>query len=241
MAVFRPSPLVLAASGTIGGTTFANTKAGLVARRAKPPGPPQPHRGPAPGSSFARAQLPPGGVIPLARSQWDALTDAQRADWAAWAIQRPRRNRVDLDRPLAAFPAFVSAVWPRFFALPIPVTTPGFVQPPSNDTPITVTIALSASLSTGIVLSGSPFLFQNWILVRGARAFRAAPALRIPTTLFYTFNNFGLPAFTLDLTSRFIGFFGSPAVGETIAVDVQLLNPLSTVSPRLRLTALTTA
>ena len=96
MAIIRPSSIVGAISGSIGGTNFATGKNGPYVRsrvsRTKSLTPKQ---------SFVRVRFQ------FLRHEWQGLTDAQRTAWRMAAANRPHINRLGLTSHLSGHALFI--------------------------------------------------------------------------------------------------------------------------------------
>lgn len=95
MAIFRP--ILGELSGSIGDNTFSHNRGGAYVRRRAVPVNPTTAK-----QTAARAAL---GTI---SSRWNTLTDAQRANWAAWASLNPFLSPLGDTRQVTGIAAYVA-------------------------------------------------------------------------------------------------------------------------------------
>ena len=99
MAILKPS-VIASISGRLGSVECSQTRAGNVAKRAKPHS-----RHTTPAQRQAQAHLARGITA------WRALTDEQRRIWRRTAENRPLLNRLGLPRLISGFNLFMSVQW----------------------------------------------------------------------------------------------------------------------------------
>ena len=101
MAIFRPSPLVAAISGSAGGVQFLTGAGGNVvrARAGKR-------------SQKTPAMLNEQAIYINAIRHWQNLTDQQRLTWTAAARHLALRSRLGVPRHLSGFQSFMRAAIP---------------------------------------------------------------------------------------------------------------------------------
>lgn len=113
MAKIKTSALISAIRNSVGNTTFSIGRYGPIARSKVAPIQPQTAR-----------QVAVRAAFTTNAQGWDALTDAQRATWTAFAANRPISDVFGDSRILAGNAAYVSANASRAIVGLSPVTTP---------------------------------------------------------------------------------------------------------------------
>lgn len=98
MAIFKPSPLVGAIAGPVGGCTFVSTGKGNVLKASA-----------STCRAFSRLQLERQAHMAWARTQWAGLTVAQKAAWTTAAALVAVTNRLGDKRTMSGYEAFVKA------------------------------------------------------------------------------------------------------------------------------------
>ncbi len=96
MAIIRPSAVVGAISGNLGGTNFVIGKGGPYARqrlRQK--------------KSISKRQIEIRAMMQLARHRWQNFDEATRASWRQAAANRPHVNRLGLTSHLSGAALFI--------------------------------------------------------------------------------------------------------------------------------------
>lgn len=96
MAKFTPGPMIGAASGSIGGTTFSHNKGGAYVRtRAIPTNP------------STAAQLARRAALATISIAWRSLTNAQRDSWDNYARQNPTTDALGQSMSLSGHQQYV--------------------------------------------------------------------------------------------------------------------------------------
>lgn len=96
MAIYRPGSIVGAVSGDVGGVSFANPSGSSVLRKKR-------RRTAAPSPTKARNQA----YFQLYVKEWQAMSDAQRTTWRAFAANITRPNRLGVQRSISGFQEFM--------------------------------------------------------------------------------------------------------------------------------------
>lgn len=140
MALVQLSGLLTSLNGSIGGTTFQNTAAGLIARN-KPMG----RKSATPKQSLAR-QFPNSWT-----QSWRDLTIAQKLAWAAFASLHPHTNRFGQSKILSGFAWYESINYNLVRAArPIILLPPVYTAPPAVDVFTVVPSALSIKVNYAV-------------------------------------------------------------------------------------------
>ena len=205
MAIFKPSAVVGAISGTIGGVNFVSGKGSPVLRskRAR-----NPLRSP--------DALERQATFTRQAHNWSIEPETIRAQWRQAALDFPHTNRFGVTTRLSGFQLYMAYVqWSStpldFFAHPMPIMSrePGFQIISLSFTeggPFNITVAPIApsTYSRWTVLGSRP---RKQAGISFFRDFTRVTALPTP---FFTFDIF--PAFEFNL--------GSPAATEAIGIRV---------------------
>ncbi len=107
MAIFRPSALVGALSGKVGGAEFVIGRGAPYVRKAQ-------HKIKHQSPSRLNAQA----IYAQATRNWEALTDTQRTAWRALAQIVPAKNRLGVPRTQTAFELYMHVAIPRLHIAP---------------------------------------------------------------------------------------------------------------------------
>jgi len=148
MAIVSPSALVQSISGRLGGTVFAQSKNGIVARQRQ-----FPHRNNVLYAHYAKAQFA------ACTRAWAGLPDTIRAQWRDAAEQTSRPGRTGARRPYTGFQLFLH-FWmtgyitrhsPSTMTLQPIVTAPELALLATMTAPSTATINVFPSAETGTI------------------------------------------------------------------------------------------
>jgi len=125
MAIFKPSPLIGAISGSTGSATFKLTRNGpVLAKRIIPRG------------RRTQRQLAAQNCFAHIKHAWcDLPTDDKKA-WKSFATHLPKTNALSLPYPLTGYQTFIAHNTPTFYlSLPIVQQPPPLTQLPSVGIP----------------------------------------------------------------------------------------------------------
>ena len=210
MAIVRLGTVVAAISGSIGGTTFAHTKGGTVARaklrQTKKTG-------------FRNLQV--RNDMSRQRGIWRGLTTIQRQAWTVAALQLPRANRLGQRNVMSGYQLFIRT---NMFARRGPASPftnmPDFTDVPdmTNKVPVE-TFDVVFSIANGYFYSAVPRILTTFLTVAaiyGGRTFRDYPTGIVPPLrMFFQ----GVDLFTpQDITAPWNLHVGEPSVGEFVFV-----------------------
>ncbi len=212
MAILRLGAVVNAISGSIGGTTFAHTKGGTVAR-AKPRQ-----------KKFLSAQhLVMRNIYSQLRIAWKALTPIQRQAWNVTALQLPRPNRLGQTTNLSGYLLFMktnSLGAPEFPAVaPFPqYTDPLFFDNATESITTNLSISLAGGYNFDIVPIIFPLTFK--VSISAARTFR--PYETASPTHYRVLSTVEPATSGANFKTEFDEKLGEPALGEFIFVQTRL-------------------
>lgn len=219
MAIIRPSAIVAAISGSVGGVTFVNSRRGLIAR----------HR-PAHTASHSASLLERQAVFDTTTRAWRDLTPEQRESWRTLAIDQPTTNRLGLTSPITGFQSYLSSSLLQSSFTGIPLSAP-----PRRDSLLTLdavtTNFIVGGLHTVTVESSNSF-DPTAVQIMGARTFSTA----IPK-FFHRFRVVHVQTITITDSHKFQisagwnAVFGQLVVGEAYAVRVRLLDIADMLKP----------
>ena len=132
MAIFRPSALVGALSGRVGGAEFVIGRGAPYVRKAQHK---IKHQSP--------SRLDAQAIYTQAVRAWENLTDTQRRTWRALAQIQPLKNRLGLPRTMTGFEAYMRSAIPNIRTIGIAPTVPDedFTSPPPTGYTFTSTDA----------------------------------------------------------------------------------------------------
>jgi len=97
MAKFTPGPMIAAASGSVGGTVFSHNRGGMYTRNRS-----------IPVTSVTTFALNAKSRLATASAAWQNLSDAERLQWAGWALQNPVTDTLGFPRHMTGHQAYVS-------------------------------------------------------------------------------------------------------------------------------------
>jgi hypothetical protein len=209
MAIVRPSPIIGAISGNLGGTNFAQTRAGLVARKRSQ----VIHRTSsillASQNNFLRVQ-----------NLWITTTEERRQAWRAAASLISFPNRLGINHNLSGYQLFMKQM-----------LGVGFFGSPALDPPTSIT-RLPSIPALVLTPFGPASLIATWAEITAAQATRFIwQATRTfssnPRTTFHRWRFILLdkPGFGIEeqqMAPEFNAVWGEPFSGELIAVRGRL-------------------
>lgn len=203
MAIFRPSSIVGAISGTLNASAFVNNSRGAIVRKR-----PNHTKKRSPALMQHQAQF-----VNVQRT-WRTLTEDERTSWRTTALRFPEKNRLGISRSLTGFQLYM-----KFNVLRAATGIALQTEPPTNyrTQPF---IGASLNLSTAPIYSfgGATTYPLNFppVVIFAARTFsNVQPTSFPPVTLLGTFTQV---LFEYPFTSAFIAAFGELDTGEYMAV-----------------------
>lgn len=220
-------PLVVAASGSVGGVTFARSPAGPIARARQAPIQPR-----------TALQLQRRHDLNYFATAWKSLTDAQRAGWAALASTYPRQDAlgrtffwsgfqlyIALNQTRRLFVQTILNAAPSLDAIP-QITTIGLTAQASTILSLSYTAA-GASATTGWEFWAHPPLSQG-VGSLGKPKFR------------YLSGAAGNIASPVNLLATYQAKFGSWSAGERLSVMMFPVSANRFLGPPLLISAIST-
>jgi len=227
MAIFRPSAIVGAISGDLGGSNFANGPGGSYVRQRRAIVKPKTSK-----------QFQTRAHLQWLRHRWNELTEPQRTAWHQAAANRPIANRLGVTSPISGPAFFIQWNMTAFFTGPLFVAFFSAL-PPTDPAPdnmpfisFVVTAGGSKILKTTIP-AGNPSYFQGYY---GARTFSTASRRSWFDFKLVVTNIFTAPSGTqtLDLTATWDELIGDPQVGEQCWIQYLIREGTSFWSTRFR-------
>lgn len=207
MAIIRTTAIVQAISGKVGGTTFAQTKNGIVVKTN-----PQKKR-----QQNART-LAQRNRYSIQRKRWQNFSQETRDIWNLVARNTPYTNRLGITRTLNGFQLFMKTfLQGRDFAVPAPApqTFSGKTAPATSLT-LSVTSGGAKTIAWTTLASSS----AQWIIITAAR-----PGTTAPLTYFRNWRSLGVIAYAsspIDISTEWDETWGDPAPNETVAASIRL-------------------
>lgn len=211
MAIIRTGPLAASISGSIGGTNFAHTKNGTVARK----------------NLFRTIQRSPQHALAKAlfaanRNAWRALTVTQKQAWNVAALAQHHVNRLGIATKLSGYALFMQAntAGRPFFDPNSQIPT--FPDPPDLNITSTVQIlTVTFNLSTDYFITWTPIDVQgaDYLVVYAARTFSdsSIPAPTHYRALFFI-QNFSSG---IGFSGLFNGLLGTPQLNEIVFIQIR--------------------
>jgi len=207
MAIIKPSEIVSAISGSIGGTTFAASKGSTTMRKK--------NRVKKKTSKEALAQH---ARYANAQRTWKNFTDEERTAWRVTAANINFANRLGLPRKLTGFQLFMQQQLPNF----------GLFPPPTLDAINATKTAPATSMTIDFTSGGAKLVFfteVNFLNAQFATVYGSRPITTSPVTTFRYWTALGGFITTIPpliLTSQWDAQLGDPAPGERVGVRVVL-------------------
>jgi len=230
MAIFTPSHLIGAISGSIGSVTFKLTRNGpLLTKR--------PRKTRKHSQALHRSQSRWSTLL----AHWQSLDYNERRTWLSLARVLSTTNRLGISRPRHAFRLFIQHATPAFY---IPTSLPR-TAPKHPPLPQLSACSLSFVLPTGGVFTStiSGTISPVYLIIEGSRAIRVPyldPSQDSKYPPRWYFNSWRL----LEIESRATGInaedidqpwfsiLGYPLHDEPIAVRARIWHPYALESPR---------
>lgn len=177
MAIWRPSALVGALSGRLGGAVFVARRSTPVVRKA-----------PAGGPTLTPAQARWRSALTNSRKAWHDVSDLDRQAWAVLAAQRPVYNALGQLRTMSAFNLYVQhnafrqlAGFGKIDSIPLPARAQAF-----ESLSINAEAGVDLNLIAGV---RSPFSSLPALLF-GANSYRDSAPKVYTHWRFLTFDSF---------------------------------------------------
>jgi len=207
MAIFKPSSLVEGISGNVGGINFSAGKNGNIIRK---------HRRITP--ALGERQLIRQALFNEAARRWTfILTDTQRREWAAIAKDVFIRNRLGERRQMSGRTLYIRQV-ASGRDLITSLDSPGTLFNPNNFSGIGLTANVGGPFTWTCKKSPSNFVLNYKLdFARPFTDSHVNTAHRWRRQSF-TLNRLPAPGFDVDIFSQFEEQWGSPNVGERIAI-----------------------
>lgn len=207
MAIFRPSPLVGAVSGRVGGAEFVNGRGAPYVRKAQ-------HKI----RHDSPARLDAKAIYTQAIRAWENLTDTQRQAWRALAQIQTGTNRLSVPRTMTGFEAYIRTAIPRIRVSGTPPALPGetFSSPPPTGITYTSTDAADLELAPQGV---DPFTNEGNEVYAGYSF--AKPAWKSPRTWRLVFAGQLNVGATIELIPTWPEDFVAPVTGWTIFLRIR--------------------
>jgi hypothetical protein len=202
VALFRPSSLVQAVSGRVGGVVFVAGSQGSYIRRVGSKTIARPTA-----LDYSRKAFGDGV------STWQNLTDAQRKGWNVLAARIYRTDRLGVQKPYSGRSLFL-----REAAIAARVHLPIVLDAPGAGVRISMASYSVAYTSTALTLSfvKTPGTPSGWIIVYGARSFSQTGFTSKQLTIINAQNFTG--SATINVTFGFEYHFLRPDLGEYYAI-----------------------
>ncbi len=211
---FTPGPIVAAASGSIGGTTFSHNKGGMYARNRS-----------IPTISTTIEALAAKSRFATESSAWGDLTAAQRDSWGSFALQRPVIDTLGNPRHLSGFQQFVGINSRRALASDARLLVPPIVSAPDG----LLTLVLAADIGLGdvnITYTVTPLgaTEEIWLLA----AVTNSPGITFVQNLYrWVMHSPAAQASPLDIETETVARIGTLTVGQTLFVSVYVYDNAS--------------
>lgn len=208
MAIIRLGAVVNAISGSIGGTTFAHTKGGTIARAKLRQT-----------TKTKQNQLGLRNDMSRVRQAWRDLTEIQRVAWRTVALQLPRANRLGQHNVLSGYQLFMRTNMDGRISSEVFTNHPSFTDPPAfiSQAPID-TFDVVFSIANGYFYSATTRVStpNNLAAMYGARTFKNYKTNLVPSLrMFFQGSDLFTPQ---NITAPWNAFIGEPAIGEFVFV-----------------------
>lgn len=207
MAKFRPSPLIGAISGDLGGANFVAAAGAPVVRQRRTHVP-----------AATNPRIAAGARLKRINDNWRAFTDAQRDQWNTLAATLRTTNQLGL-----AYPRTGKALYTEhlLYGMQAGVTQiPVFPVAQPHDKILSLQINIGGAQNVILTPVGSSYIaslgclcYASWLYSNFAR--KSPPIWRFVKQI-----NFGKPP-SPNLYPEALNIFGEVRVGQTIAVLVR--------------------
>lgn len=209
MAIYAPGPLIGAISGNLGGVSFANPSGSKVIRR--------PRRS---SVILTEEQVQQQSYVALFARSWASLEEDERAAWRTWAANRPKPNRIGVQRAQSGYQAFM-----EYHLAKAVVNTTVIPLPPKSFTPQSLyNFELTSAASSNILVN---FTDDSLFVVRRAFIY-GRPLFRTSTPKFNNswklLGDMQTISSTFQVTPFWDEVFTHPIEGQAIAIRVKVAN-----------------
>ena len=198
MAIFRPSAIVGAISGNVGGVNFCNPSGSAVIRKAKTRTSPR-----------STDQLIASSTFASIAQTWRTLSLEKKKTWRTAALSQNFTNRLGVQRKLSGFQYFM---WANAVGV---VLDP----PTTNVTPAPPTLVFSSSVSLGVKLSITAVTVfdENIGMIQAMPLYKDVPFSSVP--FLRNMDWLIIPGSTIiDFTARYEQVFAPVVLGQSIAM-----------------------
>ena len=211
MAKIILGPMVGAASGSVGATTFSHNRYGTYTRRRAIP-----VTSTTTPATNAKARF-------TTRSQaWQGLTAAQRLAWKEWALDHPITDTLGQQQTLQPNAAYIKLNG-RLEAVGLsPITAPPVVAPPAG----LLTLVADGDIGTGdvdLTYTATPLGATEYLNIRAA-VVNSAGILYVENLLRQIGISAAAQASPFDYQTLIETRFGTLIVGQTIHVEVSIID-----------------
>lgn len=230
MAIFTPSHLIAAISGSLGSVTFKATRNGpVLAKRARP------SRNHSPTAHRAASRW--ATLI----SHWQSLTQQQRNSWTSLARNYAHTDALGVHRPRQGLHLFLQHATPAWYlGLPLPTSAPELphLPAPLYEPPLQTYFAYQPTPPGSAYLTGiNPSLLPPvYAVIYGSRATRRpyqTTPIRAPFSPRWLFKSWKLlkialippSVFIVHFTAEWDSLLGFPIQNEPIAAKAYLWHP----------------
>lgn len=214
MAIFRPSGVVGAISGNVGGGCFVNGRGSKVLRKAK-----------AKGASVPREQQLQRATFATVQRSWRTLSVDQQKAWATYANATPTTNRLGERAPLSGYQVFLKNRLFNYEPL-----TEELKNPPSIvDQPLLAPISVSYVLPTQfIVVVGEGPIAGNLFLTISAMPLQTDSLPAFWGRFQHIISTVAIQNNQANLISPWTSKFPIPLEGQIIAIRFRFSSPNQT-------------
>lgn len=220
MAIIRPSPIVGAISGSLGGQTFVNSKTGLIARIRTHHRPNQAANLLAQHTRFATVSR-----------RWRTITTQDREAWKALARQSPQTNRLGVTSPRTGYGLYL--------AVNLNSIRQGglFLAKPPVDALTTIDLDQDTVFQfpniAQTVFTRNATTASARIQIWGSRHFSTIiPKWPPPYRIIFERKTTNLPFFLVQYFNQWEQIFGRMETGETYSLKFVYYDPASDLFPR---------
>lgn len=210
MALIQFGPAVSAASGAIGGTVFSHNRGGAYLRtRVVPTKVVNPFTTEVRDALSATARL------------WAGLSTEQREAWREYATANPSVNRLGQSKTFAGHVAF-NQINARLIQQGVStLDLPPIAAPPDPLTALSCVISVGG---TSAVLTTAPTPLPAGVAMWvWAAPLPSAGALYLGNKMRLIKRSAAAQATGLDVWAEYVARFGTPQVGQTVAIRVQTI------------------
>ena len=221
MAIFTPGPVVAAASGSVGGTTYSHNRGGPYMRtRAIPVNP------------KSATQTAQRSYIASASAHWRDLTSASVLAWVTWAQLHPVMNALGNSVTLSGHQAFVQLNTRMLHDGQSPLDVPPIDVLPQS----VLSLSLTADIGAGSVeatWTPTPLAATERMIFYTA-VVDSLGIKNVNSLYKYTARSALAAASPMDLEAQIQSYWGTLRVGQRIFLRAHIFDTVSAlVSPPL--------